>query len=225
MIRLLHILFWLLLLPTYPYAADGKQISEIAEQFVIRQLSGTRGEKKVSAGYVDASRLPDCQSHDAFLPPGTRLVSRAYVGVRCNHPHRWSVLVPVQISIIGNYLTLNRALGAGQVIHESDLLVNEGDISNLPTGAIADIGVAVGKQLRNSLGAGQVLRADQLLSPWIIRQGQPVKVISQGPGFSITSEGLALNNVAAGQVAQIRMPSGQTLSGIVQKDGTVMIPF
>ena len=213
------------LLSNQLFAADGKQISEIAQQFVAQQLSGSRGEAKISAGQVDTSRLPDCDAHEAFLPSGARLIGRIYVGVRCSQPHRWSVLVPVQISITGSYVTLSRALAAGQLIQASDIVLTKGDIANLPTGAIADIDTAIGKQLRNSLGAGQILRADHLVSPWVIRQGQSVKIISQGNGFSISGEGLALNNVAEGQIAQVRMPSGQTISGVAQKDGTVIIAF
>lgn len=207
------------------FAADGKHIAELAQQFTQLQLSGSRGEAKITVGYLDASRLPECETPEAFLPPGTRLIGRAYIGVRCNYPYRWSVLVPVQISISGTYLTLNRAVAAGQSLQATDIAITKGDISGLPTGAIADLENAVGKQLRNSLAAGQILRTDHLVSPWVIRQGQAVKVISQGNGFSISSEGHALNNVAEGQIAQIRLPSGHTISGIAQKDGTVVIAF
>ncbi|WP_412479174.1 flagellar basal body P-ring formation chaperone FlgA [Azonexus sp. IMCC34839] len=224
--RLQQLLVLLALLLPYPLLAlDGKRISETAQHFVLQQLSGNKGEAKVNVGNIDTSRLPDCEAPEAFLPAGARLIGRVYIGIRCNHPHRWSVLVPVQISITGTYLTLNRALAAGQIVQANDILVTKGDISSLPTGAIADIETAVGKQLRNSLGAGQTLRADHLQSPWVVRQGQLVKIISQGNGFSISSEGQALNNAAEGQAAQVRMPSGQTISGIAQKDGSVIIVF
>ncbi len=214
-----------LLLPALLMATDGKHISEIAQSFALQQLSANKGEVKVNAGSVDTSRLPDCESPEAFLPVGTRLIGRIYIGVRCSHPYRWSVLIPVQISISGTYLTLNRALAAGQLIHANDISLSRGDISNLPTGALSDLETAIGKQLRNSLGAGQILRSDHLQSPWVIRQGQMVKVISQGNGFSISSEGQALNSATEGQAAQVRMSAGQTVSGIAQKDGSVLIVF
>lgn len=225
--RKLHpiLVFLALLAPGLPFAADSKKISEIAQQFVLAQLSGYGDKVKVNVGDVDTSRLPECETAEAFVPPGARLIGRVYIGVRCNRPYRWSVLIPAQISIRGSYLTLNRAVAAGQVLHANDIVVTQGDISGLPTGAIADLESAVGKQLRNSLGAGQILRADHLVSPWVIRQGQTVKVFSQGNGFSISNEGQALNNAAEGQNAQVRLPSGQTISGVAQKDGSVIIAF
>jgi len=57
----------------------------------------------------------------------------------------------------------------------------------------------------------------------LIRSGQTVKLISSGPGFTASGEGKAVNNAAEGQVAQVRVPSGQTISGIVLPDGTVEV--
>ena len=107
----------------------------------------------------------------------------------------------------------------------SDIVVVSGDLSTLPTGIIGDPQAVIGKTLRNSLAAGQPLRSDQLLAPLVIRQGQTVRVISAGPGFAVSAEGKALNNAAEGQVAQIRMNSGQTVSGIAKADGSVEISF
>ena len=59
----------------------------------------------------------------------------------------------------------------------------------------------------------------------LVRQGQTVRVISRGDGFSIQSEGRALNNASDGQVVQVRMPSGQTISGVVHSDGNVEVNF
>lgn len=225
MTKYLQIFIWLTLLSIELHAADGGRINESAERFVLQQLGANNPDTKVNVGKIDVSRLPECELLEAFLPPGTRLIGRIHVGVRCLQPSRWSVLVPAQISIMGNYVTLNRALAAGQVIQANDLTIIRGDIASLPTGAITDTSPAIGKLLRNSLGAGQVLRSDQLLAPQVIRQGQTVKVISTGSGFSISSEGLAINSASEGQTVQVRMPSGQTVSGLARKDGSVEIAF
>jgi flagella basal body P-ring formation protein FlgA len=153
------------------------------------------------------------------------LSGKTHVGVRCLGPNIWSVLVPVQIAITSNYLTTTRPLIAGQAITAGDIAVSTGDLSALPTGIVTDPQSAIGKTLRNSLGAGQPLRSDQLLAPLVIRQGQTVRVISAGAGFAVSSEGKAMNNAAEGQLAQIRMASGQTVSGIAKADGSVEISF
>lgn len=206
-------------------AAENDLVLDTAERYVRQQTQGLPGKVQIKMGTLDVTRLPPCTAHEGFSPSGTRLSGKTHVGVRCLGPAIWSVLVPVHIAITGNYVTTGRPLAAGQTIAASDLIVSTGDLSTMPTGILGDPKFAVGKTLRNSLGAGQPLRADQLVAPLVIRQGQTVRVTSAGPGFAVSSEGKAMNNAAEGQIAQIRMGSGQTVSGVAKADGSVEISF
>ena len=206
-------------------AAETDIVIDTAVRFARLQTQGLPGKVQLTVGKLDVSRLPPCTAHEGFLPPGTRLSGRTHVGVRCLGPNVWSVLVPVQIAISGNYVATARPLAAGQTVAAADLRVISGDLVALPTGIITDPQAAIGKTLRNSLGTGQPLRSDQLLAPLVIRQGQSVRVVSRGSSFAVTAEGRALNNAAEGQLAQVRMASGQTVSGIARADGSVEISF
>ena len=53
--------------------------------------------------------------------------------------------------------------------------------------------------VRNSIGAGQALRQNQLLAPLVVQQGQQVIVRFVGDGFSASAEGQALNKAATGE--------------------------
>lgn len=199
-------------------------VIDMAERHARLQTQGLPGKVTITVGALDPrTQLPPCTAHEAFTPPGARLWGKTHVGVRCLGPNTWSVLIPVQISVTGQYVTTARSLSAGQVIQAGDLVTMSGDLSTQPTGVVTDPANAIGKTLRNSLGAGQSLRADQLLAPLVVRQGQTVRLISRGSGFSVSSEGKAINNAAEGQVVQIRMPSGQVVSGVAKPDGTAEI--
>jgi flagella basal body P-ring formation protein FlgA len=210
---------------SFAFAADTQIILDTAQQHLRLQTHGQSGSITITMGKFDGSRLPPCSAHEAFTPQGSRLIGKTNVGVRCLTPNAWTVLVPAQIAVTGTYVTTTRPLIAGQAIQAGDLSSITGDVSNLPTGAINDPAAAIGKTLRNSLGAGQVIRADQLLAPLIIRQGQTVRLISSGVGFSVSAEGKAINNAAIGQLVQVRMESGQTVSGTARADGSVEISF
>lgn len=209
----------------FALAADATMILETAEQHVRLQTKSYAGKATITMGQIDASRLPPCSAIEAFTPQGSKIIGRTHIGVRCLAPNSWSILVPAQIAVAGNYVTTSRPLIAGQPIGESDLLVLSGDISHLPTGVVNEPSAAIGKTLKNSLGAGQVIRIDQLTAPLVIRQGQTVRVISNGQGFSVSAEGKAINNATAGQSAQVRMSSGQTIVGTARADGSVEIDF
>ena len=221
-------LFWILFLLIFGFpasAADTATVLDTAERHVRLQTQGMPGKVTINMGQVDASRLPPCSALEAFTPQGARLLGKTSVGVRCLTPNSWSMLVPAQISVVGNYVTTARPLIAGQTIQVTDLVVLEGDLSQLPSGVLHDPVSAVGKTLRNSLSAGQILRNDQLVAPIVIRQNQTVRVISTGSGFSVSAEGKALSNASIGQVVQVRMTSGQTVSGIARSDGNVEVSF
>lgn len=209
-----------------PARAETDPLLDVAERHLRLQTQGLPGKVTITLGSLDPrTKLPPCTAHEAYTPAGARLMGKTHVGVRCLGPNVWNVLVPVHIRVSCSYVTTAKPLGAGQVVQPDDLLILEGDLGNLPTGIVTDPARAVGKTLRNSLGAGQPLRSDQLLAPLVIRQGQTVRLVSRGAGFAVSGEGKAVNNAAEGQVAQIRMPSGQVVSGIATADGSAEVNF
>jgi flagella basal body P-ring formation protein FlgA len=54
-----------------------------------------------------------------------------------------------------------------------------------------------------------------------VQQGQTVRLVASGAGFSVTTEGLALNNAGEGQPARVRLASGQVVSGMARAGGFV----
>lgn len=205
------------------FAADKPAIFAAAEQHA-RQLAQTQpGRIEVEAGPLDLSRLPECRKIESYSPNNVRNIGRTHVGVRCIEGGNWNILVPVRISVFADYLSTRRALAAGSTVHAEDLTWMNGDLAQLPTGTITRIEQAAGKRLRSSLGPGLPLRSDQLQAPQVIFQGQSVRVIASGTGFAVKSEGKALNDAAEGELARARMPSGRTVSGIAQSDGSILL--
>lgn len=216
-------IFLLLLAATPVAASEGKAVLAAAEQHARQLAAGHDGDVRVEAGPIDDSRLLACTQRETYTPPNTRNIGRTHIGVRCLAGANWNILVPVRISVISTYVTTRRALLAGRTVQADDLATANGDLAGLPTGTVVKPAQAIGKTLRNSIGAGQALRNDQLLAPRVIRQGQTVKVISNGPGFSVRADGKALNHAATGELARVKMPSGKTVSGIAQEDGSILL--
>ncbi|MDR2614115.1 MAG: flagellar basal body P-ring formation protein FlgA, partial [Candidatus Accumulibacter sp.] len=171
------------------------------------------------------TRLSRCDAFEPFQPAGAAPWGKTTVGVRCLGPSSWTLYVQVQISVEIRYLVAARSLAPGQIIGENDFVARNGDLGTLPASVLMDAGQALGKTVRIGIGAGQPLRSDQLLAPWAVQQGQTVKTVSRGAGFSVSSEGQALNNAQEGQVVRVRTPSGQTVSGIARAGGVVEIVY
>ena len=107
----------------------------------------------------------------------------------------------------------------------SDVVVRKGDLGTLPANILTDPAQAIGKTVKSGAAAGQPLRSDALIAPWAVQQGQNVKLVTKGAGFSASSEGKSLNNATEGQVVQVRTGSGQSVSGIARAGGVVEISY
>ena len=192
------------------------------DDFLRAQTQGLPGKVSYVISPLDArTQLPACDAFEPFVPQGGKLWGRTTLGVRCLGPSSWTIYVQTQITVSGNYLTTARSLPAGSVLDASNIVVRSGDLSKLPSSVLFDPAQAIGKTLKSGLSAGQPLRGDQLMAEWAIQQGQSVRLVSRGDGFSVTSEGKALNSAVDGQVVQVRAASGQTISGIARTGGIV----
>lgn len=227
---------WLLLLtlttlssPTIAHANSSATVNPeviiaTVDRFLRKETKGLPGRVSFTVGALDPrTQLAACAHMDAFLPPGSRLWGNSTVGVRCTAPSPWSIYVPVQVSIFGNYLITASPLRQGQEVTEGDVSLQNGDLAALPSGTLTELSQALGKTLRNSVGAGQPVRSDMLQAPIIIRQGQTVRLLANGPGFAVTGDGTALNNAAEGQTVQVRTPSGTTTLGTARSGGIVEV--
>ena len=211
------------------------QIRDIVAGFIQRQTATLPGKVTYQIDEIDRRIvLPECAEMEAFLPSGSQLVGRISVGVRCassssgeetnGRPARmkgWSIFVPVQIRISLNLLTSARQLPRGHILQEQDLASQTTESSR--PGGFTDPRQVVGKVLLYSITAGQVLREDMLRQPYSVTQGQIVQLAVQGNGFSIRSEGVALNNASEGQAVQVRVGSGRVISGVARAGSVVEI--
>ena len=197
--------------------AQLAQIHSSVAQLLRNQTAGLPGKVSFTLGEIDARlSLPACAAPEAFIPPGARLWGNASVGVRCSGSNPWIIYIPVSVKILTGVVVAARALTQGRSIEAGDLTLQEADLGQLPGAVITDPAQAVGRMVTLGVAPGQLLRQDFLRSPPVIQQGQSVTLRSQGPGFKVSAEGRALGNAAEGQVAQVRTPSGHTISGIAR---------
>lgn len=211
------------------------QIRNVVASFVQQQTAALPGKVTFQIDEIDRRIvLPKCAELEAFLPTGSQLIGKTSVGVRCApsprkeeangspaHTKGWRIFVPVQIRLNLNLLTSAHQLPPGHTLQERDLASQSTETSR--PGGFTDPKQVLGKVLRFGIAAGQVLREDMLRQPYSVTQGQIVQLAVQGNGFSIRSEGVALNNASEGQTVQIRVGPGRVISGVARVGGIVEI--
>lgn len=196
------------------------------DTFLRAQIKGLPGEASYTIGGIDPNnRLVPCTALEVTLPAGAKAWGRTSVSVRCQEARGWTIFVPVHIRVVTDYLVTAMPLSQGQIVTAGDLARRRGDLSDLPAGILTDEREALGRTASMSISAGRPLRADMLRQPVVIQQNQTVKVVSRGPGFQVANEGRALTNGLDGQIVQVRLASGQVVSGVARAGGIVEIGF
>lgn len=205
---------------------DPLPVQKAVEDFLRVQTEGLPGRVSYTVGRLDpANQLAPCPGLQVSMPAGAKPWGRTNVAVRCQLEQSWSIFLPVHIRVVADYLVAALPLAQGQTVTAGDLARREGDLTDLPAGVLTDERQAVGRTAALSIAAGRPLRADLLRQPIVVQQNQSVKVVSQGAGFQVANEGRALNNGVEGQIVQVRLHSGQIVSGVARPGGIVAINF
>lgn len=225
--RTLYLLLAVLLLMPFAHAQqDPAPVRKAIDHWLKVQTKGLPGQVSWEIGGLDpGNQLGACGSFDISRPAGARPWGRTNVIVRCLGEPGWRVYVPVHVRVKADYLISARPIAQGQAVVADDLATETGDLSELPASILTDTSLAIGKVAASSIPAGRPLRADMLKSQTVVRQGQTVKVVSRGPGFAVANEGRALANAQEGQVTQVRLGSGQVISGVAKADGSVEVSY
>lgn len=195
-------------------------------EFLQMQTVGFPGKVTVQAGAIDPNlKLPQCQDVEVFLPAGSRAWGKTSVGVRCTTPSAWTIYSQATVNVVAQYLVAAMPLAQGRVVTRDDVLFQTGDLTQLPPGIFTDATQAVGRIVNISMNAGAVLRQEMLKVSPVVQQGQTVIITSYGKGFRVSAEGKAMTKANEGQVVQVKVASGQVVSGIARQGGQVEVAF
>ncbi|WP_253383997.1 flagellar basal body P-ring formation chaperone FlgA [unidentified bacterial endosymbiont] len=197
--------------------ADGLQ--ERLTEYFAQQLAGFSDEVAVTVR-TPANLYPSCE-HPSFSVTGsTKLWGNVNVLARCTNEKRY---LQVAVKAMGNYVVAALPIARGSVLQVNSVTLKRGRLDQLPPLAMLEINQAQDAVSLRDVAPGQPIQISMLRQAWRVKAGQQVMVVASGDGFSINSEGKALNNAAVAQNARVRMSSGQVVSGTVDSDGKILI--
>lgn len=203
---------------------DPATLQAHAERFLKTQTSGLPGKITVQVK-PPRTPMPACSAIDAFQPAGSRSIGKFSVGVRCLAPSRWTLYLPAEVRVIAHYVVTRQPLPANHTLTANDVTLREGDLGSLPADVLTDAAAMLGYRAVSGLAAGAPLRAALLRPPLAVQQGQVTRLVLNGPGFSVQSEGQALANAGRGERVRVKTRSGQVVSGVAHDGQQVVVTF
>lgn len=205
-----------------PSAEPLPEASRLAiERLVQTQAKGLPGE--ISLELKGGRNMPPCDAPEAFLAPGTELRGRISIGLRCVSPAPWKRFVQAYIGVRGRYYVAAQPIMAGQPLGLADVSERSGDLAALPRSVVTDPSTLHGVVAANRIAAGAPLRKELLRGTVVIQQGQTVKVVAQGAGFSVSTEGRAMTRAEVGATVQAKTRDGRLVSGIADEEGQIRL--
>jgi flagella basal body P-ring formation protein FlgA len=203
--------------------AQGWVEQAVAAAQSVQQASPLRFETVL--GEPDSRlRLAPCARVEPFVPPGTRLWGKTRLGLRCAEGvSRWSIFLPLTVKAFGPAWVVRGELAAGAVLKAGDAMQAEVDWAQEPSPILATPAQWLGQVAVRTLGTGQALRQTLLRPAQVFQAGSQVRVLAQGAGFQVVSDGLALSAGVIGQPARVRMDNGRVMSGLVSDHKTVQL--
>lgn len=197
--------------------ADGLQDQLTA--FFAQQLAGFSDEVSVTVR-TPPNLYPTCEQPSFTVTGTTKLWGNVNVLARCANEKRY---LQVAVQATGNYVVAALPIPRGSVLQANSVTLKRGRLDQLPPRTMLDVNQAQDAVSLRDVAPGQPLQLSMLRQAWRVKAGQQVMVVANGDGFSINSEGKALNNAGVAQNARVRMSSGQVVSGTVGPDGNILI--
>jgi len=197
--------------------ADGLQDQLTA--FFAQQLAGFSDEVSVTVR-TPPNLYPTCEQPSFTVTGTTKLWGNVNVLARCANEKRY---LQVAVQATGNYVVAALPIPRGSVLQANSVTLKRGRLDQLPPRTMLDVNQAQDAVSLRDVAPGQPIQLSMLRQAWRVKAGQQVMVVANGDGFSINSEGKALNNAGVAQNARVRMSSGQVVSGTVGPDGNILI--
>lgn len=162
-----------------------------------------------------ANKLASCEAPEPFLPHKVSSGGRATIGIRCQGRERSPVYLTAEIKIIGSYWVPTAEIARGEVIAQSMLSEQTGDLSKLPRDILKDPEKIIGKQATRALKAGKPLQKNALQAVYLVKRNTTVDVQAVGVGFMIKRDGIAMDDGAMGDLVRVKLKGGDTVKATV----------
>ncbi|AHG60051.1 flagellar basal body P-ring formation chaperone FlgA [Buchnera aphidicola] len=129
----------------------------------------------------------------------------------------------VEIQTQGEYIVAKRKIPRGTKIQKSDLKILIGRLDMLPNNTYLKKEDVINRVNLRDIFPLQPITSFITRPFWLVQVNQQVKIIFKGDGFTISSIAKSLNNGAENEKVRIKTKNGKIITGIVNKNGEVIV--
>jgi flagella basal body P-ring formation protein FlgA len=209
--------------PVFIAAEQVPDIVEAAARQHVQRWADSSGlvEPTFTLNVVRGSRpLAACSRGVTVEAADTRLPSRMRFIAVCAGAEGWRYEFIVRAQVSARIAVMASDLSAGKILADEDVLLERHDVSGIAD-SISDPQDAVGMSAKRGLRSGEVLRANLLTSPVMVKRGEAVRIVARHEQIEVSMAGEALDSGARGSVVRVRNANGTVIRGRVTGTATV----
>jgi flagella basal body P-ring formation protein FlgA len=121
-------------------------------------------------------------------------------------------------------VVLTRPLPRGETVRSRDVVVERRPKSDVGTDALETPDSVVGLAARQALPAGRIVRHADFIKPDLVKRDEPVTLVFEAPGLTLTTRGKAMDTGAEGDVVNVlNQQSKRTIQGHVSGPGRITV--
>lgn len=216
------------IIPAYSASLQSHAgIAAAVKEFVTQQNVPLKNIKVKITSLNKQLRLPQCyQPLVVDMAAGTKLIGHTSLSVSCESAQMWKIHVAAHIDGTVDVLVARHPLPRGTLIQESDLKFVSRRYSQLHRGYYGNAKLAVNKETKRNIKAGQVITPAVLSTQKLVLRGQHITIIAQNGSLNIRVKGKAMMDGQKGQTIKVtNLKTKKLIYARVVSDGMVKINF
>lgn len=199
--------------------AMASSLDQQINQLIAQQFNQTI--TNITITYLTPKPQLSCEQPQLTLLNKQKFAGKVTISAQCDHNTKF---IQLNVAVSGNYVVAKQAISAGTVITEQHIRLQSGRLDTLPTAVILDKAQALNHIALRNIKPDEPIKTAMLQKNWLVKAGQIVKVIINGDGYQIVTNGKTLNNAVLDDHINVRLNSGNIIEGIVTSDGVMINP-
>ncbi|MBF0475960.1 MAG: flagellar basal body P-ring formation protein FlgA [Deltaproteobacteria bacterium] len=203
------------------------QITALAKQHILDRTSWPK----------DKMTIDNLRAKDILIPNGevdlvvTPKSGENYLGqvslpisVMVNGKEYRKVFATCVVEVRANVLIAKHSIERIREVTSDMVKLTEKNLAGIPEGYFENVDQVVGKQLKRSIKAGEIIKTSDVLNPCLVKKGDVVEVILENKNIILNSKGRAEQSGRAGEMIKMTNTSSKKeFYGRVMDGGTVRV--
>ncbi|KTC89699.1 flagellar basal body P-ring formation chaperone FlgA [Fluoribacter dumoffii] len=191
-------------------------LSNKIEQYIRNELASyNEGKILVTADKIDSRlNLRACAEDHliVFNPYQAPILNTSTMGIKCQEiDNRWSLYVPVKITVLKTIYAAKRPLLKGTRVTENDIYQTEMDVQKLNHGYFSEKDLLIGEVCKQNIPQNSPLTPNNIEAAKLIHKGERISIVVNDNNLTVSMDGVSMEEGSLGETIKVRNLSSKKI--------------